>query len=142
MGTFDFSTTLLTNNSIQGVTTTATSTTAGIAYTLDKDDNHNTYFNFKRATSTLTTTTTTTAGLNSYSKTGLPDSYTAVANQMNWTIGDSRTVNDIRDIEEWFISLPEDQQEKLLLKIDEKLNNMEENQKDEILETKSYTKHM
>lgn len=115
----DSTSTILSGN-LPGVTTLGGGTTTSALFTIGKDKDGNNEIKPNRVLTTLGATTTSSTTLYLQSQTGLPAEYTQEANKIGWTKEQTEEVNKIRDLEEWFASLSEEEQNRLLTSMNEK----------------------
>lgn len=109
------STSSLFNSNIAGTTTLGGTTTTGVACCFKEGE-----LDPKRVSTVTSVSTTTTTTLVMQSQTKLPLAYSAKAQEIGWTAEKTDAVNIIRNTEEWFDSLSEEQQLELLARLDEK----------------------
>lgn len=109
------STSSLFNSNIAGTTTLGGTTTTGVACCFNEKK-----LDPKRVSTVASVAATSTTTLVMQSQTKLPLAYSAKAQEIGWTAEMTDAVNIIRDTEEWFDSLSEEQQLELLAKLDEK----------------------
>lgn len=140
MGSFDSSTISISNlepttstlsgNVVPATTTLGGTTTTGTLWVVDKDEDGEMRVNPKKLAGlvgTITTTTSTSLNVNS----AMAAENKAQAIEMGITEEQEEAVNQTRNIEEWFESLSNEEQENFLAMIDQKeqeIKNIEHNE--------------
>lgn len=115
---------LLSGNALPATTTLGGTTSLAAATCVRKDENGDLKLNPKGVATTSTTTAITTTALVMQSQTGLPEEYYEEASSYNWTATETAEVNNIRDMEEFFASLTEEEQDALLASIDQRTQEL------------------
>lgn len=110
---------LLSGNALPATTTLGGTTSLAAATCVRKDENGDLKLNPKGVA-----TTSTTTALVMQSQTGLPEEYYEEASSYNWTATETAEVNNIRDMEEFFASLTEEEQDALLASIDQRTQEL------------------
>ena len=121
-------TSTLTNNSLMGSTTVGATTTTGVAGTLSKDETGELFVDKKKAVATSASFLGGTSTITLSGCTGLPEAYAEEAQALNWTAAQTEEVYDLRNREELFDSLPEEEQLRILAAIDQKIEETTEKQ--------------
>lgn len=119
------------------ITTLGTTTAIGPKLLISKDDEGNKYFDPKKVSTGLVTTSTLTTTSNWPSNTTI-DAYQKAASEMQVSEEQLEGVNALRDVDEWFESLSDEQQEAILASIDQKEQELQNIQATE----KAPTKHL
>lgn len=118
-------------------TALGTTTAIGPKLLISKDDEGNKYFDLKKVSTGLVTTSTLTTTSNWPSNTTI-DAYQKAASEMQVSEEQLQGVNALRDVDEWFESLSDEQQEAILASIDQKEQELQNFQATE----KAPTKHL
>lgn len=118
-------------------TALGTTTAIGPKLLISKDDEGNKYFDPKKVSTGLVTTSTLTTTSNWPSNTTI-DAYQKAASEMQVSEEQLQGVNALRDVDEWFESLSDEQQEAILASIDQKEQELQNFQATE----KAPTKHL
>lgn len=118
-------------------TALGTTTAIGPKLLISKDDEGNKYFDPKKVSTGLVTTSTLTTTSNWPSNTTI-DAYQKAASEMQVSEEQLQGVNALRDVDEWFESLSDEQQEAILASIDQKEQELQNIQATE----KAPTKHL
>lgn len=121
-------TSTLTNNSLMGSTTVGATTTTGVAGTLSKDENGEWYVDKKKAVATSASFLGGTSTITLSGCTGLPEAYAEEAQALNWTAAQTEEVYYLKDQEELFGSLPEEEQLKKLARTNQRIEELEAEQ--------------
>ena len=121
-------TSTLTNNSLMGSTTVGATTTTGVAGTLSKDENGEWFVDKKKAVATSASFLGGTSTITLSGCTGLPEAYAEEAQALNWTAAQTEEVYYLKDQEELFGSLPEEEQLKKLASNNQRIEEIEAEQ--------------
>lgn len=121
-------TSTLTNNSLMGSTTVGATTTTGVAGTLSKDENGEWFVDKKKAVATSASFLGGTSTITLSGCTGLPEAYAEEAQALNWTAAQTEEVYYLKDQEELFGSLPEEEQLKKLARTNQRIEELEAEQ--------------
>lgn len=121
-------TSTLTNNSLMGSTTVGATTTTGVAGTLSKDENGELFVDKKKAVATSASFLGGTSTITLSGCTGLPEAYAEEAQALNWTAAQTEEVYYLKDQEELFGSLPEEEQLKKLARTNQRIEELEAEQ--------------
>ena len=121
-------TSTLTNNSLMGSTTVGATTTTGVAGTLSKDENGEWFVDKKKAVATSASFLGGTSTITLSGCTGLPEAYDEEAQEQKWTAAQTEEVYYLKDQEELFGSLPEEEQLKKLARTNQRIEELEAEQ--------------
>ena len=120
------STSTLLNSNLAGTTTLGVTTTAGVSYVFKGGEID------PKKLSTLTSTTVTSTSTSTSASpqpTNLPQEYNAAAQEIGWTGEKTEAVNTMRNAEEWFESLSDEEQQELLVKLEKKESELQDVEK-------------
>ena len=111
-----------------GSTTVGATTTTGVAGTLSKDENGERFVDKKKAVATSASFLGGTSTITLSGCTGLPEAYAEEAQALNWTAAQTEEVYYLKDQEELFGSLPEEEQLKKLARTNQRIEELEAEQ--------------